>query len=729
MIVKNEGKIIERCIRAAAPLLDAICICDTGSTDDTREVVERVARELQLPCKIVDDSPFIDFGTNRTHSFTEARAYITKELGWYPAWSFALLSDADMILKIGQSSSELIEGKPAQPQRFSKKLLRPDLFTHYLLDQVNGQLKYANVRLLRFDVDWKCVGKTHEYWGGGGNAGNMSMLCYDDRDDGGCKQDKLERDIRLLRATLEEKPNDGRTLFYLGRTLKDTGAYEEGVALLEQRAKLNDFAEEAFYALIEAGNAHASRGAWPKAADAYMRAWNKRPHRAEPLVKLAKHYRERGENHLAMLFALEAAKTPRDAKGDLLFIDYTLHEYAIDYEISIAGYYVEAHRDAAFDACDRMLHARAPEPILQSARTNVLFYLATLKNSGAQVHKLTKPRAVPDNWRALNPSVANIGDFLLCNIRCVNYHHEPRSGTYAILDESGKIRTRNVLRALRADSLEAFGPDVEIQDEVGQDFQPSQVVGLEDARIFWLPDGRLAFNTATRVDRDLPQQVLCITDLKQSEALDADTFPSKVVVTHKVVLQSENPNACEKNWLYVGGQENKVRFIYSHDPPVVLEYDLADALPGVSHCVHKRVEIGKSAWTARYVSKHYRGSGSPARIPAELLQSVRGAVQRGLTKAGVASDGASAVEALGVTHEVVFKPYRVYLHRICAYDSNGKVLYATRPFKLCSETVEYCAGCAFLGNEFAISFGYEDASAEIMRVKPDLLLALLSRTK
>ena len=40
IIIKNEDAIIERCLTSILPLVDAICITDTGSTDNTPQIIK-----------------------------------------------------------------------------------------------------------------------------------------------------------------------------------------------------------------------------------------------------------------------------------------------------------------------------------------------------------------------------------------------------------------------------------------------------------------------------------------------------------------------------------------------------------------------------------------------------------------------------------------------------------------------------------------------------------------
>ena len=49
MIVKNESKIIERCLESVSKFIDYWVICDTGSTDKTREIIKDFFKKKNIP--------------------------------------------------------------------------------------------------------------------------------------------------------------------------------------------------------------------------------------------------------------------------------------------------------------------------------------------------------------------------------------------------------------------------------------------------------------------------------------------------------------------------------------------------------------------------------------------------------------------------------------------------------------------------------------------------------
>jgi hypothetical protein len=81
-MIKNESSIIQRCLNSAAKICDAICVCDTGSTDNTVEIVNEYFKGVKIPGKVYTQ-PWKNFGHNRSESFL-ATVDFCKELGWNP---------------------------------------------------------------------------------------------------------------------------------------------------------------------------------------------------------------------------------------------------------------------------------------------------------------------------------------------------------------------------------------------------------------------------------------------------------------------------------------------------------------------------------------------------------------------------------------------------------------------------------------------------------------------
>jgi glycosyltransferase involved in cell wall biosynthesis len=65
MIVKNESSNIEDCLKSVSSFINYYIIADTGSTDNTKEIIKKFFDSKGIPGEILDH-PWEDFGTNRS---------------------------------------------------------------------------------------------------------------------------------------------------------------------------------------------------------------------------------------------------------------------------------------------------------------------------------------------------------------------------------------------------------------------------------------------------------------------------------------------------------------------------------------------------------------------------------------------------------------------------------------------------------------------------------------
>lgn len=314
MIVKNESKVIKRCLDSVKEIIDSWCIIDTGSTDDTKEIIKK---ELSyLPGKLIE-STWVNFGYNRTQAYKSI-----ENLG-----DWALLIDADMVVEnLGFKKNQLDSRAEA-----------------YTLLQKNGSLKYQNIRFINLKKQWKCIGVTHEYWdceNPGGIRPSLSTLVINDLGDGGAKGDKFTRDIALLIKGIQDEPQNIRYKFYLAQSYKDIGDFEAAIPWYEHCAETSKWPEEAWYSeymkLKCMVNLKKPLGELEIQG---VKAWIKRPWRMEPLYLLGTIYRDEKKWQHAYN-AFKACSTIEYPKDDVLFIEYSIYEGVALDELSVAAYWI-----------------------------------------------------------------------------------------------------------------------------------------------------------------------------------------------------------------------------------------------------------------------------------------------------------------------------------------------------------------------------------------------------
>lgn len=361
MIVKNEAKNMPRLLDSVKSVIDMISIVDTGSEDNTKEVILNWSKKNNIPATVHNEL-FKNFSYNRTHSVKVAK-------DTYKNADYFLLSDADFVWEVSSD--------------FNKSLL---VDHKYMILQYNKLISYWNVRLLSADVDWECVGVTHEYWQQCKTQTNYSReirsnklnsLKINDKEDGGCKTDKFERDEKLLREGLSDPdtPEDLKTryTFYLAQTLKDVQKYLLAIEYYKKRIARKGWEEEIYYSKYQIGFCYEklawnykeviklltkenlsqdeisfvekwnpdklspleisimSKKCYDDASKNYLKAYNYRKSRAEALYYCTKMYRTLEMHDKAFELAVigKKIKYPQDT----LFVQHECYDYLFDMEI------------------------------------------------------------------------------------------------------------------------------------------------------------------------------------------------------------------------------------------------------------------------------------------------------------------------------------------------------------------------------------------------------------
>jgi tetratricopeptide (TPR) repeat protein len=349
MIVKNESKIIERCLNSVAPHIDCYVICDTGSTDDTKEKITKVMKKHGVIGEI-HDIEFRDFGYARNKALELAKQ---SQLDF----DYILLDDADMDFEVVEDDW--------------KEKLTAD---YYTVKQYNS-MSYHNTRLLKRSATTKYLGVTHEYVDCSGKREKLDSIQYFDRACGSSRKEKFVRDAGLLQAGLKEEPKGSplhtRYIFYLAQTYFDMGEFLKSIECYKKRADAGGFDEEIYYSWYRIGAAYQRLGDEKEMLNAFLKAYNLRPTRIEPLYELASYYRTVEKYHSGYMFAKMSSMV--NYPEDVLFIAKNVYEWKRWDELAICAYWIGSYKES-YDIYFMLLDGSLiPEDHLERVKKNMAY--------------------------------------------------------------------------------------------------------------------------------------------------------------------------------------------------------------------------------------------------------------------------------------------------------------------------------------------------------------------
>ena len=338
MIVKNESKVIKRCLDSVMPLIDYWVIVDTGSDDGTQKIIKNYLKDI--PGEL-HERPWKNFAHNRNEALKLAQAHTDTD--------YILFMDADDILQIDHNLSSLV--------------LTKDLYNMW---RGTHDFSYTKPQIVRANLPWKWVGVTHEYLGCDQYYQEeiLDKIKYITISDGASSEDarKFHKNIELLEAGLKEEPDNNRYVFYLAESYRAAGERGKAVEWYQKAVNMKGWAEEVFWSKLQIALHLRWMGLPASVVIKGMKdAHNYRPHRVEPVYYLAEMYNELGQHEKAYAIIKVRQQIPRPAQKDSLFNEDWMEEYGLLFQLSICAFYT-GHYQESLEACDKLLSKKSLPP-------------------------------------------------------------------------------------------------------------------------------------------------------------------------------------------------------------------------------------------------------------------------------------------------------------------------------------------------------------------------------
>jgi hypothetical protein len=186
-------------------------------------------------------------------------------------------------------------------------------------------------------------------------------------------------------ANVERNPDDARSVFFLAETSFQLDDFVDARRWYARRVEMGGCDEEIYWALYRLAESMAELAEpWPDVQEAYLKAWEFRPTRAEALYAIAFRCRAMRRYWLGYLFAQRAAETPFPEE-DLFVIGYYAEIYAwrATDEQATCAYWIGKQAEA-FELCRRLLaRPDIPDPDRQRIATNRDFSVPAMIEAAA----------------------------------------------------------------------------------------------------------------------------------------------------------------------------------------------------------------------------------------------------------------------------------------------------------------------------------------------------------
>ena len=372
MIVKDESHIIHECLESIAPHIDCWCICDTGSSDNTKEIIKDFFEEKGIPGEL-HEHEWENFSHTRTLALDACNGKS----------DYIFMIDAD----------DRVVGDLKWPATMDKE--------GYEVKLARGNLEWWRIQVFKNDGTWCYEGILHEFPRLKENRppvlqklfGNWSVEArtLGARNVGQTPIEKYTKDAIMLEKALEDEPNNTRHQFYLGQSYFDSHQFEKAIPAYEKRAQMGGWEEEIYFSLYRIGLCKMMLDRpMEEVVMAMTHAWNFRPIRAEPLHELSRYMRMKEQPRLAYFYAKSADRLPFP-EWDILFVNKDVYDFMIMDEISATAFYCHEFEEG-IRVSRKLLSLNLPDGYKDRIRNNLEQYEIANKEHKARMSAMRANR-------------------------------------------------------------------------------------------------------------------------------------------------------------------------------------------------------------------------------------------------------------------------------------------------------------------------------------------------
>jgi glycosyltransferase involved in cell wall biosynthesis len=348
-IMKNESHVANRMLDSIKSIVDGIVVVDTGSTDNSIEVVKKWGETNGVETYVFE-RPFDNFENSRNHSFGKAREIFLSKNDDDTYYNFWLDFDEQMEISTN----------------FNKNKLDKDL---YMLNTYINQMRYTRNEVCRLDKPFRFYGPVHEYIISDDKTITSGLLegltVRVSMDGGSWKEDiseKYKSHAHSLERYIDKDRKDPRWIFYTAQSYHDSACVKDNREENEERlrrsikyyrervSRKDGYHEEIYYSQYRIGTImKAMEEPWHKTLNELLKAYSFDPLRGESIKAIVDYYLTIGDWNNAYLFSSFGKKNFHGANPypkRLLFVDESLYIWKF-LEVHSAACFYTGRKDEA----------------------------------------------------------------------------------------------------------------------------------------------------------------------------------------------------------------------------------------------------------------------------------------------------------------------------------------------------------------------------------------------